>query len=282
MTYTHGHHESVLRSHRWRTVENSAAYAAPYFVAGARVLDVGCGPGTITIDIAKPGRTRRRDRHRPLGRGRRGRERERVGHRECRVRDRRRVRARFPRRLVRRRARAPGVAASPRSGRRTPRDATGLQAGRRSSPRATATTTPSRGTRPTRDSWRGRRSTARSPGRTGGEPDAGRMLLAGRAAPASPRSSPRHPCGASQHPKTATGGESSVADRMTTSAIAEQAEREKFAPRAVLEDIAGRVARMGLTIPTVGSTCSTARSSAARSRRPRACAQAGHGPIRRR
>jgi ubiquinone/menaquinone biosynthesis C-methylase UbiE len=59
MTYTHGHHESVLRSHRWRTVENSAAYAAPYFVAGARVLDVGCGPGTITLDIAgrvAPGR----------------------------------------------------------------------------------------------------------------------------------------------------------------------------------------------------------------------------------
>lgn len=52
MTYTHGHHESVLRSHRWRTVDNSAAYAAPFFVAGARVLDVGCGPGTITLDIA--------------------------------------------------------------------------------------------------------------------------------------------------------------------------------------------------------------------------------------
>ena len=27
--YTHGHHDSVLRSHRWRTVENSAAYLAP-------------------------------------------------------------------------------------------------------------------------------------------------------------------------------------------------------------------------------------------------------------
>jgi SAM-dependent methyltransferase len=53
MTYTHGHHESVLRSHRWRTVENSAAYVAPHFVAGARVLDVGCGPGTITLDIAR-------------------------------------------------------------------------------------------------------------------------------------------------------------------------------------------------------------------------------------
>lgn len=57
--YTHGHHESVLRSHTWRTVENSAAYAAEYLVAGASVLDVGCGPGTITVDIAErvaPGR----------------------------------------------------------------------------------------------------------------------------------------------------------------------------------------------------------------------------------
>ena len=53
MTYTHGHHESVLRSHRWRTVENSAAYAIPYFAPGTRVLDVGCGPGTITLDIAQ-------------------------------------------------------------------------------------------------------------------------------------------------------------------------------------------------------------------------------------
>jgi ubiquinone/menaquinone biosynthesis C-methylase UbiE len=31
---------------------NSAAYVAPRFVPGARVLDVGCGPGTITVDIA--------------------------------------------------------------------------------------------------------------------------------------------------------------------------------------------------------------------------------------
>src|SRR5262245_25345231 len=49
-TYTHGHHESVLRSHRWRTIENSAAYLLPYLSPGLDVLDVGCGPGTITID----------------------------------------------------------------------------------------------------------------------------------------------------------------------------------------------------------------------------------------
>lgn len=50
--YTHGHHESVLRSHTWRTVENSAGYLIPSLVTGATLLDVGCGPGTITIDMA--------------------------------------------------------------------------------------------------------------------------------------------------------------------------------------------------------------------------------------
>jgi SAM-dependent methyltransferase len=52
-TYTHGHDDSVLRSHRWRTVENSAAYLASRLVPGTTVLDVGCGPGTITLDIAR-------------------------------------------------------------------------------------------------------------------------------------------------------------------------------------------------------------------------------------
>jgi ubiquinone/menaquinone biosynthesis C-methylase UbiE len=50
--YTHGHHESVLRSHQWRTAENSAGYLLDALTAGVRVLDVGCGPGTITIDVA--------------------------------------------------------------------------------------------------------------------------------------------------------------------------------------------------------------------------------------
>src|SRR5438045_5657768 len=59
MTYTHGHHESVLRSHKWRTVDNSAAYLAPHLTYGTSVLDLGCGPGTITADIGRrvaPGR----------------------------------------------------------------------------------------------------------------------------------------------------------------------------------------------------------------------------------
>jgi len=50
--YTHGHHDSVLRSHRWRTAQNSAAYLLPYIEQGMRVLDIGCGPGTITADLA--------------------------------------------------------------------------------------------------------------------------------------------------------------------------------------------------------------------------------------
>jgi len=50
--YTHGHHESVLRSHSWRTAANSAAHLMPHLRPGQRLLDVGCGPGTITTDLA--------------------------------------------------------------------------------------------------------------------------------------------------------------------------------------------------------------------------------------
>jgi ubiquinone/menaquinone biosynthesis C-methylase UbiE len=49
----------VLRSHTSRTVENSAAYLVPELQVGLDLLDVGCGPGTITLDLASrvaPGR----------------------------------------------------------------------------------------------------------------------------------------------------------------------------------------------------------------------------------
>jgi SAM-dependent methyltransferase len=72
--YTHGHDESVLRSHRWRTAANSAAYLLPHLRAGQTLLDVGCGPGTITIDLARlvaPGRVVGVDRaEEPLGEAR--------------------------------------------------------------------------------------------------------------------------------------------------------------------------------------------------------------------
>ncbi|HET6963285.1 MAG TPA: methyltransferase domain-containing protein [Acidimicrobiales bacterium] len=58
-TYTHGHQEPVLRSHRWRTAANSAAYLLPHLNRGMDLLDVGCGPGTITTELAAvvaPGR----------------------------------------------------------------------------------------------------------------------------------------------------------------------------------------------------------------------------------
>jgi ubiquinone/menaquinone biosynthesis C-methylase UbiE len=57
--YTHGHHEAVLRSHRWRTADNSAAYLLGHLDPGLSLLDIGCGPGTLTADLATrvaPGR----------------------------------------------------------------------------------------------------------------------------------------------------------------------------------------------------------------------------------
>jgi ubiquinone/menaquinone biosynthesis C-methylase UbiE len=52
-TYAHGHSAAVLRSHGWRTAENSAGYLLPHLRPADRLLDVGVGPGTITLDLAR-------------------------------------------------------------------------------------------------------------------------------------------------------------------------------------------------------------------------------------
>jgi ubiquinone/menaquinone biosynthesis C-methylase UbiE len=50
--YAHGHHATVLKSHLWRTKENSCGYLLPFITPAMTILDVGCGPGNITVDLA--------------------------------------------------------------------------------------------------------------------------------------------------------------------------------------------------------------------------------------
>ena len=57
--YTHGHGAAVLSAHARRSAADSAAHLLPHLSAGMDLLDVGCGPATITADLAEcvaPGR----------------------------------------------------------------------------------------------------------------------------------------------------------------------------------------------------------------------------------
>ncbi len=51
-TYLHGHHRSVLSAHSARTADDAATFLLPHLEPGMKLLDVGCGPGTITIGLA--------------------------------------------------------------------------------------------------------------------------------------------------------------------------------------------------------------------------------------
>jgi ubiquinone/menaquinone biosynthesis C-methylase UbiE len=58
--YQHGHHTSVVNNHAKRTAERDAAFFLRNLKPGMRLLDVGCGPGSITVGLAlrvEPGHT---------------------------------------------------------------------------------------------------------------------------------------------------------------------------------------------------------------------------------
>ena len=59
-TYQLGHHPSIVARHARRTAETGAAFFLPFLKPGMRLLDVGCGPGSITSGLAErvaPGET---------------------------------------------------------------------------------------------------------------------------------------------------------------------------------------------------------------------------------
>ena len=52
-TYTMGYSDDFQRLLRRRNAETSAAHLLPHLEPGMRVLDFGCGPGTISVGLAK-------------------------------------------------------------------------------------------------------------------------------------------------------------------------------------------------------------------------------------
>jgi SAM-dependent methyltransferase len=51
-TYSHGHSAGVVTDHARRGAADSAGFLIPHIKPTSTILDVGCGPGTITADLA--------------------------------------------------------------------------------------------------------------------------------------------------------------------------------------------------------------------------------------
>ena len=51
-SYLQDHDSATLESHRSRTASRIASHLLPYLKPNSKILDIGCGPGTITCDFA--------------------------------------------------------------------------------------------------------------------------------------------------------------------------------------------------------------------------------------
>lgn len=51
--YAHGHSEATIKAHNQRNADTCARFLLPYLNDGTSVLDLGCGPGSITADFAQ-------------------------------------------------------------------------------------------------------------------------------------------------------------------------------------------------------------------------------------
>ena len=50
--YTMGYSEEFRQMLNWRSAKSHAAYLLPHLASGRKLLDFGCGPGTITVGLA--------------------------------------------------------------------------------------------------------------------------------------------------------------------------------------------------------------------------------------
>ena len=51
--YTHGHQPAAVKQHSKRTAEGCAQFVRPMISPQSKILDVGCGPGSITVGLAR-------------------------------------------------------------------------------------------------------------------------------------------------------------------------------------------------------------------------------------